>query len=72
MSKAKNDPAFPVAENHQVADECAWTQGMTIRDYFAAQALIALSGMVEADEVRWARRAYKLADAMLEEREKRD
>jgi hypothetical protein len=39
---------------------------MTLRDYFAGQALVGLCGTHEGV----ARNAYKIADAMLEEREK--
>jgi hypothetical protein len=30
--------AFPVAEDHQVADNLPWTCGMSLRDWFAGQA----------------------------------
>lgn len=28
-------PAYPVAENHKVADDLPWTCGLSIRDWFA-------------------------------------
>jgi hypothetical protein len=42
---------------------------MTLRDYFAGQALAALAFEDDIHSVR-AQRAYKLADAMIAEREK--
>lgn len=48
--------------------------GMTLRDYFAGQALIGLSGnpgnAKDLDEVAWA--TYQMADAMIVERGKED
>ena len=77
-------PAFPVAENHKVADDIAWTCGMTLRDYFAAKAMQALIGeqqslsdMLSAHAAAHvnlpqfvAVMALKYADAMLKERAK--
>jgi hypothetical protein len=67
-----NPPAFPcAAENgHQ--------SGMTLRDWFAGQALANpdLSTRTDSDaltaEQRTAVRAYRYADAMLAERAKKD
>jgi hypothetical protein len=67
MSKNDGGPAFPVgSETHPV------DQGMSLRDYFAGQALI---GMLAAkgiyyDEVA-VKNAYRYADAMLAERERK-
>ena len=62
-----NEPAFPV-------QDCAAFQfsGMTLRDYFAGQALIALPhmGAAELDDDGIAKQAYALADALLIERER--
>ena len=46
--------------------------GMTLRDYFAGQALAGCSllGMHKSDEKYFAHKAYLIADAMLKEREK--
>ena len=77
-SSGKKDdggPAFPVAEDHKVADQFQWTQGMSLRDWYAGQAL---AGML-AHSTRYRPRqgapsnwhdaiseeAYELADAML-------
>lgn len=70
----RNDggPAFPIPDG-----DCG---GMSLRDYFAAAALMGIAGRVNADVMRRyfsahydgreAVVAYKLADAMLEERSK--
>ena len=73
MTKPNNPPAFPIHwENH--------SEGMTLRDYFAAQAM--QKTMIEFDNdwkthayeqlefMQWAsERAYAMADAMLKARE---
>jgi hypothetical protein len=70
MSKNNGGPAFPTTkESHLMI--CS--EGMTLRDYFAAKAM---QGMLEMAEYRdltsegYARGAYRVADAMLAEREK--
>ena len=59
-------PAFPFA----VTDEALISDGMTLRDYFAAKAMHA---RLTTYQGTWyggvAEEAYKAADAMLEERE---
>ena len=78
MSSQK--PAFPVPEvtnahgQIRLVDE----QGITIRDYFAAAALPAMiaefhrrNANAPEDAKTYARWAYKFADAMIEEREKK-
>jgi len=64
-------PAFPVAENHKVAADVPWTQGMTLRDWFAGQALVGMLGdsSFDAPEDRLAAGAYAMADAMLRARD---
>lgn len=76
MTERNGGPAFPVYPESGV---CSGTNGMTLRDYFAAQALAAL---LAGDDHRGAgaapghgtdlvtRYAYRIADAMLEERER--
>ena len=48
-------------------------EGMTLRDYFAAQAmqgmLAACTGWSDAEQERLARTSYKMADEMLKRRE---
>lgn len=69
MNKETGGPAFPTNTglgNHQA-------EGMTLRDYFASQALQGMLAnqhpYVQSDEHMFARDAYTLADAMLEARE---
>lgn len=60
-----NSPAFPCQDkNKQI-----WT-GMNLRDYFALEALNSLLRVQNYSDVsKYAERAYKIADSMLEERE---
>ena len=65
FNKPTNPPAFPIHwENH--------SEGMTLRDYFAAKAM---QGIFASDPVstmtneRIAKESYDLADAMLKARE---
>lgn len=61
--KPSNPFAFPI---HDVAHI---ESGLTMRDYFAAKVLVnTYMGVNHEDEA--AKRAYKMADAMLKEREK--
>jgi hypothetical protein len=60
-------PAFPVGEEALIRN----LQGMSLRDYFAAQALPACIQFCERERWGWAaERAYRIADEMLKEREK--
>lgn len=62
MGQDDGGAAFPCAHDK-------WIQhGMTLRDYFAGQALTGLKYMVYDEHT--AAKAYALADAMLEERAK--
>ena len=64
MTNNNGGPAFPVAgSEHNYPIE-----GMTLRDYFAAKAMQKLDH--DADKYWLATRAYEIADAMLEAREK--
>ncbi len=68
MEKNDGGPAFP----HNVVDRCG---GMTLRDYFAGQAMVACVAQVTdpPPKVRpseIAKFAYACADAMLAERTK--
>ena len=56
-------PAFPPAGSLQVV--------MTLRDWFAGQALVGPSASKQASEAAVARDAYAIADAMLAERNSR-
>jgi hypothetical protein len=58
-------PAFPA----QFFDERA--TGMTLRDYFAAKAMASMCNETwpdKSDQVEICRRAYRMADSMLEAR----
>ena len=55
-------PAFPTGNAYQ---------GMTLRDYFAAKALVALATYEEYHPERAAKYAYEYADAMLAAREQK-
>ena len=69
-----NEPAFPslgISEDENGRDY--FSEGMTLRDYFAGQLLSNVSGSFPfstEDCKTIAKTAYTLADAMLEEREK--
>ena len=79
MSIERNDggPAFPsVLYSHERAENWS-TDGMSLRDWFAGQALLGiLSGPASRERVpmsEWfdaPEQAYKLADTMLAERSK--
>jgi hypothetical protein len=66
-------PAFPQIDSRVVAAlSTANSQGMTLRDYFAARAMQTLLGW-DDDHANWrtyAEYAYQMADAMLEARKK--
>ena len=71
---AEDQQAFPVPAGHIVGAEI-WrpTEGMTLRDYFAAKAMAAYIAAGEhAGEIKIARWAYAQADAMVTERTNRD
>lgn len=70
MSDKTGGPAFPVA------DDASDMPGMTLRDYFAANAMQALTlrlaskeGLIVFDDAV-AESAYLMADSMLKAREK--
>jgi hypothetical protein len=61
----KELPAFPETENV--------INGMTLRDWFAGQALSGIIGLrlyVTEEEEELAQHVYEIADAMLKERDK--
>ena len=71
MRKNTGGPAFPTKPGHWMEE------GMTLRDYFAAQALIGLISVSENytsarnyPDASYASFAYGIADAMLEARRK--
>lgn len=59
------NPAFPSAfTKHET-----WFEGMSLRDYFAGQALQRVSLPIECGYDKLAEACYKIADAMLIERQ---
>jgi len=70
-------PAFPnIARDMSEGQPWRWTDGMTLRDYFAGQAVgevIAYFGNMqikgEGAPEAFARKAYEIADAMIAVRE---
>jgi hypothetical protein len=75
MSRNTGGPAFPAlipmewVERNGRSEPNYSEAGMTLRDWFAGQALAGLSLQSCPDNIEAAKRAYKLADAMLSERE---
>lgn len=65
----KNIPAFP--ENVHPADNSfSAFRGMTLRDYFAGQALSGMSQLARDDDPdRLAHYCFVIADAMMQERD---
>lgn len=68
MSKQTGGPAFP-----NKASGCGGSSldsnGMTLRDYFAAQVMSSLMQGMSPKNFKWsAQRAYHMADAMIAER----
>lgn len=58
--KIDNPSAFPLGQ--------AGNLGMTLRDYFAGQAIVMCIKDMNKPYWDWAREAYEIADAMLVER----
>lgn len=71
--KPGNQPAFPAPTQLTVEGGVviASSPGMTLRDYFAGQALIALLTSTDPRSTRGlAKLCYEVADAMIAERQK--
>lgn len=70
--KPDGGPAFPSVQPAELpADKCNW--GMTLRDYFAGQALAGILAKPSSEgwlPVAAAACAFTIADAMLEARDK--
>jgi hypothetical protein len=65
-------PAFPVPEENRLSDGTYCNEGMTLRDWFAGQALAGLLGNSNygpPNSKEDANMAYLIADAMLKARE---
>jgi hypothetical protein len=74
----KNPPAFPTNQYANGISPSGFDKGMTLRDYFAGQALAGNleQGLEDDMNIKWwhpsekiAKRAYAIADAMLKARE---
>jgi len=61
-----NEPAFPNCIDNGVTVK--YHTGMTLRDYFAAKAMQAMTNRGEASQGFIATQAYLMADAMLKAR----
>ena len=74
MSKNTGGPAYPTIYEHLHENgikTLGTVDGMTLRDYFAGQAMIpALDSFWSVDEDEVAERCYRIADAMIAERDK--
>lgn len=58
-------PAFPSDQN-----QVFWSNsGLSVRDYFAGQALASLAAVVPMPREKVAKAAYEIADAMLKARD---
>jgi hypothetical protein len=69
MDKNYNPSAFARTKNGSAGAQ----KGMTLRDYFAGQALAGLCAKYSADDDEWfGRRAYQIADELLEERSEKE
>jgi hypothetical protein len=69
MSKKTGGPAFPITKESRLM---VCSEGMTLRDYFAAKAMQGwLGSRARVEDARLlAEAAYIRADAMISEREK--
>lgn len=66
----KSGPAFPVAEDHRVADEFPWTCGLTKREWFAGQIAAGMAAFSGTAGLSYgpgdiAGRAFQVADALI-------
>ena len=64
--------AYPYSHKHPTTGLTASSEGMDLRDYFAAKAMQALLGYEESTLENDAEVAYQMADAMMKERSKKD
>jgi hypothetical protein len=74
MSTPINDggPAFPFSKEMETISGLQFSTGMTLRDWFAGQALVGLltqPAEIEFGASHFAKASYEMADAMLKARE---
>lgn len=73
MVKDDGGPAFPQTRISPGAHSVAYTDGMSLRDWFAGQALAGITADVDTNRsipdvlAKW---VYEIADAMVAERKK--
>lgn len=67
MTLADNPAAFPCV-GYSVMGDSHMQEGMTLRDYFAGQAITICLKDMSLTHDDWAKEAYSLADAMLRAR----
>jgi hypothetical protein len=66
----KNINAFPGMESSAFGQDTGHYHGMTLRDYFAAKVITGAFQTISAgSQSELAKRAYEIADAMLNQRE---
>lgn len=68
MNKDNTAPAFPTTQYANGISPTGHTEGMTLRDYFAAKAMKSYSDDTEELMLENAIKAYKQADKMMEAR----
>jgi hypothetical protein len=66
MKKNKGGSAFPLPMGSETTEG---NQGMSLRDWFAGQALAGLIAQCNMPNEVYAKMAYSLADTMLQQRE---
>ncbi len=70
MNKDTSGPAFPGTQYAGGIAPSGHAQGMTLRDYFAAKAMLGLLTSTRISKPDWiANDSYEMADAMLKARE---
>ena len=70
MTKSDGGPAFPHTLQYLKSDVSARVYGMSLRDWFAGQAVMAIMQNEKLPINTVAAEAYQMADAMLTERQK--
>jgi hypothetical protein len=70
MNKETGGPAYPTTQYANGISPSGHSQGMTLRDYFAAKAMLGLLTSTRISKPDWiANDSYEMADAMLKARE---
>jgi len=63
--------AYPFLHKHPTSGQTTMSEGMDLRDYFAAQA-ISFVEWHKYNNVLCAKKCYEIADAMMKQREVKD